>query len=255
MNIDDTMTFSIDKEREEYHFRKRRKKIIKLLISLIIWAIIIIYLLTPFSSYKMMNVKGNVYLDEEEVIELAGIKNTWWWLVDSKKLKDKLETYVNIDNVSVSKGFNGLNISILEKYPLATRDGKYLMNTTLELMEKSEYPYTIDKLVDVSELNSTYVNLFANQYIHVDLKIREYFISAKMQDEKIMIIEGKFNESSYFKIYLNLDCLSIKLSSDNFNKIKSEILGKVSDDNVQYDKDNPCIVKYNFTSVYEYRVE
>lgn len=252
MDNENTMTFSIDKERYEYHYKKRRRKIIRLLIALIIWAVLIVYLLTPFSTYKMMHVKGNVYLSEEEILELAEIKSTWWWMVDSSKLKSKLEKYDNIDNVSISKGFNGLNISILEKYPLAIRNNKYLMNTTLELMEKEKYSYTINNLIDISEIDDVYLNLFANQYIHVDLDIREIFYRAYMEDNKIIVLEGKFDESSHFIMKLNLDCLSIKLSRNKFLNIKEEILGKVNSINVEYSKDNPCIVRYNLTNVYEY---
>lgn len=249
-----TMTFSIEKERLEYHLRNKRRKTIRLLICLIIWAILIIYLATPLSTYKMMNVKGNVYLSRDEIIELGDIKSTWWWLVDSEKLKSKLEQHTNIDNVSISKGMNGLNISILEKYPLAIKDDKYLMNTTLELLEKDKYPMQIGNLIDISNLDNETTNIFANQFIHVDLVVRESFYSAAMQDNKIIILDGKFDENSYFKIYLNLDCLSIKLSNNNFLKIKNEILGKVNSHNVQYSQGNPCIVEYNFKNVYEYKV-
>ena len=44
MNLEDTMAFSIDKERKEYHERKRRRKITKLIISGVVWALIFIYL-------------------------------------------------------------------------------------------------------------------------------------------------------------------------------------------------------------------
>lgn len=254
MNMKDTMAFSIDKERADYHFRKKRRKVIKLFISLFLWLLLVIYLITPFATYKMMHVKGNVYLTEREIIELAGIKNTWWWLVDSQKLKDKLEEQENIDNVSISKNIYGLSISILEKYPLAIKDDKYLMNTTLELLDRENYKYKIDNLVDISDIDDAYLNVFANQYIHVDLKIRNVFTKASMQDDKIIIFEGHFDENSYFEMKLNIDCLSIKLSGDNFYKIKNEILGKVVNDNVKYNQGNPCIVEYNFTNVYEYRI-
>lgn len=253
MDNDNTMTFSFDKERYEYHHKKRRRKIIRLLISLIIWAILFIYLLTPFSTYKMMHVKGNVYIKEDEILELADIKGTWWWMVDSNSLKQTLEKHDFIDNVSISKNFNGLNISILERYPIASKDDKYLMNT-LELIEKEKYTLDIGEVIDINEMDSQYLNLFANQYIHVDLEIRNYFYKAKMEDNKIIVLMGKFNESSYFELKLNLDCLSIKLSNSKFVNIKEEILGKVNNDNVEYSKENPCIVRYNLTNVYEYEI-
>lgn len=250
---DNTMTFSFEKERYEYHSKKRRRKIIRLLIALVIWAVLIIYLLTPFSKYKMMHVKGNVYIKEDEIIEMANIKNTWWWLVDSSELKLALEKHENIDNVSISKGFNGLNISIFERYPIAIKEDKYVLNT-LELINKEDYKIDIGDVIEVNELDSQYLNLFANQYIHVDLDIRNTFYKAIMEDNKTIVLKGKFSESSYFEMKLDIDSLAIKLSSSNFIKIREEILGKMSIDNVEYSKENPCIVRYNLTNVYEYEI-
>ena len=254
MKNNSTMTFSIDEEQLAYHIRHKRRKIIRLLICLIIWAIMVIYLLTPLSTYKMMNVKGNVYLSEDDILNLADIKSTWWWIVDSDKLKNKLEEHPNIDNVSISKGFEGLNISILEKYPLAIKNDKYLMNTTLELLEKDKYQGNVSNLINISDMDEDFTNIFANQYIHVDLEVRERLIKGSMQDDKIMILDGKFDENSYFKMYLNLDCLAIKLSTTIFYNIKDEILGKMNSDNVQYNQGNPCIIEYNFKNIYEYKL-
>lgn len=254
MDNENAMTFSLEKERNEYHCKKRRKKIIKLLFALIVWVIVIFYLITPFSTYKMMHVKGNVYLKEEDILEFANIKSMWWWLVDKDELKEKLEEDKNIDNVSISKGFNGLTISILERYPLAIKNDKYLMNTTLNLLDKEEYAFKIEKLIDISEIEDKYLSLFSSQFIEVDLQIREVFYSGVMEDSKTIVLKGKFNESSYFEMKLNLDCLAIKLNEPNFLNIKREILGKISSDNVEYSKDNPCVVRYNLTNVYEYQI-
>ena len=253
MNQNSTMTFSIDQERLEYHLKNKRRKIIRLLICMIVWAIILLYMITPLSTYKMMHVKGNVYLTEDEILDLADIKSKWWWIVDSEKLKEKLEKHPNISNVSVSKGFEGLNISILERYPLAIKDGNYVMNNA-EVIGKEDYDLNIENLIDITTLSRDATTTFVNQYIHVDLNVRNVFYRAEMQDEKIMILYGNFDENSHFKIYLNLDYLSIKLSNNNFINIKSEMLGKVNSDNVQYKQGNPCIIEYNFKNVYEFKV-
>ena len=253
MNEENTMTFSLDKEKEAYHYRKKRRKVIKLLISMIIWVVIVVYLITPFSTYKMMHVRGNVYLKESEVLELSGIKNIWWWLVDKNKLKDTLEAYENIDNVSISTGFNGLNISILERYPLAIRDGKYLMNTSAELIEKDAYPYHIDKLIDISEIDEQYTSIFASQYLHVNLDIREIFYRGKTEKDKVIILFGKLDDV-YFQIKLNIDNLAIKLKEEQFANIKREMLAKIRNDEVKCELDNQCLVDYNLTGMYEYRI-
>ena len=253
MKNTNTIAFSIDQERLAYHSKNKRRKIIRLLVCLIIWGIIAIYLATPLSTYKMMHVKGNVYLKEEEILDLLDIKSTWWWLVDSEKVKTILEEHPNIDNVSISKGTKGLNISILEIYPLAIINETYLMNDG-NILKIEKYPLSIDKIIDISELTTESLSVFSNEYIHVDLAIRELFSRATMLDDKTIVMEGKFDESSHFKIFLNLDCLRIKLSSNNFLKIKSEILGKINEHNVQYSQENPCIVEYNFKDIYEYKV-
>lgn len=253
MDKNSTMTFSFDQEREKYHLNKKKKKLTRLLISLIIWCVLIIYLVTPFSSYKMMHIKGNVYLSEEEILDIANIKRIWWWLVDGDKLINELEKDPRIDNVSVSKGFNGLNISILEKYPIAIKEDKYLMNTT-EIIDKENYPYAVEKLIDITSLDNAGINLFANQYIHVDLSVRECFDFATMEDENNIVLYGKFEENCYFKMIISMQHLSSKLESDKFIKIKNEILGKMNNDNVQYSKENPCIVKYNLTNIDGYEL-
>lgn len=253
MDQNNTMTFSFEKERNEYHQNRKRKKTIRLLISLIIWSILIIYLCTPFASYKMMNVKGNVYLSDNEVLELAKVKRLWWWIVDGDALKNELEKDSRIDNVSVSKGLDGLNISILEKYPIAICNEQYLMNTT-EIIDKEKYPYPIDNLVDISDVDHVYINSFASQYIHVDLSVRESFYLATMLDEQNIVLHGKFDENSYFQMIISLRYLSSKLESDKIVNIKNEILGKIANDNVQYSKENPCIVRYNLTDIYGYEL-
>ena len=255
LNNQDTMTISVEKEILEYHQHKKRRKIVKLVIALAVWLLIFVYLATPLSMHLMMHVKGNVYLSEKEIIEMAGIKRTWWWATDSKKVASKLESYENIDNVSISMDINGLNISIVEKYPLAIRNGKYVMNIDSSLKEKDEYPYKdrIKNLIDISEISDDYVSTFISQFIYLKLENRELFTSAKMDGEKIIVMSGKINEECYFIIRLNLESLSIKLKDAKFDKIKNEILGNVKSGSVKYDVDNPCIVEYDYPNIYEYR--
>ena len=254
-----TMTFSIEKEREEYHKRKRKRKIVKLYISLVIWAIIIAFLCSPFASYKMMNVNGNVYLSEEEIIEYAGIKHSWWWIVDGNKVKEKLEEHGNIDNVSVSFDWRGLHISILEKYPLVSLviDGNsyYITNTSFVPVLQSECNFGETHLIDISELDESLRNDFVRKYSNVHLDVRNTFYKLETTSEDgVVIMKGKFNDNAYFNIEIKLEYLDVKLEEEKFNNIKEEILGKIGSSNVKYDIDNPVSVKYNFTDTSRYEI-
>lgn len=255
-----TMTFSIDKEREEYHARKKKRKMIRLYIALVIWVIIITFLCTPFATYKMMHVDGNVYLSEEEILEYAKIKNVWWWAIDADKVKNKLEEHHDIDNVSISFTWEGLHISILEKYPIATLniDGKdyYIMNTSFDPVLKSEHKYDIDNLIDITNLDESKRNEFIKEYSNVDLDIRSNFYGLESTlDEDVVVLKGKFNENAYFDIEIDLEYLSFKLDNEKFINIKEEILGELAKSNVKYGIDNPLYVDYNLTYNQDYKVE
>ena len=69
----------------------------------------------------------------------------------------------NSSNIEVIFSYRVLSsISILEKYPLALRNDKYLMNTTLELLEKDKYNREVNNLIDISDIDSLYLKLFLN---------------------------------------------------------------------------------------------
>lgn len=259
-NIDTAMTFSIDKEREEYHLKKKKRKMVKLFIAFVVWVTIVTFLVTPFATYKMMHVNGNVYLTETEVLEYAGIKDTWWWVVDSNKVKSKLESHENIDNVSLSFNFEGLHISILEKYPLAKRtfEGKdyYIMNTKFDPVLVSETNYDIEKLIDITDIESSVINDFAKQYSNVRLSVREYFYKLEAtENDRTVVLKGRFNENCYFNMEINIDeYFQLKLENQKINNIKEEILGKMARDNVKYGVDNPIYVRYNLTNIDSYKI-
>ena len=253
------MTFSIEKEREEYHLRKKKRKMVKLYISLVMWALIIAFLCTPFATYKAMSVNGNVYLSEEEVIDFAGIKHSWWWAIDSDKVRKKLEEHENIDNVSVSFDWKGVHISILERYPLAslTIEGNeyYITNTGFEPVLKSECHFYEDNVIDISNLPELKRNEFIRKYSNVSLNVRETFYGLEQTEKDgVVILKGKINENTYFNMEIKLEYLDVKLREEKFNNIKEEILGKISSSNVEYDIDNPVSVKYNFTDTSYYEI-
>ena len=254
-----TMTFSIDKERDEYHLRKKKRKKIRFYIALVIWVVIITFLCTPFATYKMMHVNGNVFLSEEEIINYANIKNVWWWSVDGDKVKNRLESHEKIDNVSISFTLKGLHISILEKYPLVkyVDNGKeyYITNTSFNPISSENCDYSEYKLIDISALDESKRNDFTKEYSRVSRDIREMIFELKKHsNEDYVILKGKLDENVYFDIEINLDYLSFKLDERKFNNIKAEILGKISGSNVEYGIDNPIYVRYNLTDINEFEI-
>ena len=253
------MTFSIEKEREEYHLRKRKRKMVKLYISLVMWALIIAFLCTPFASYRAMSVNGNVYLSEEEIINYAGIKYSWWWVIDSDKVRKKLEEHENIDNVSVSFDWKGLHISILERYPLASlvigENEYYITNTGFDPVLKSECHFYENSVIDISDLPESKRNEFIRKYSNVSLNVRDVFYGLETTEkDDVLILKGKINENAYFNMEIKLEYIDVKLREEKFNNIKEEILGKINDSNVEYDIDNPVSVKYNFTDTNYYEI-
>lgn len=120
--------------------RKRRIKYGRILMALII-LILLIYILFPIISFNIKNIyiKGNEYLTDQEVIEIAGIENypsTFNCLI--YPTKKKLEQNVMIKKANVTKkGIFKIYIEVIENSPLFYSEiNKKTILKDLEIVDK-----------------------------------------------------------------------------------------------------------------------
>lgn len=124
---------------------KRKKiKVFHFLIFLVIIGILVfsVYFILN-SPIRNINITGNVYLSDEEIIEQAGIKNyPSFFLTLSHQIKQNVEKLPIVKEVVVKKGlFNVLTIHVKE-YRIILKDGstnKYILENGKKLELTLEY--------------------------------------------------------------------------------------------------------------------
>jgi len=254
-----TKTFSIDVERANYHHKCKIRRRKRILIVALIWALILVYIFTPFSKVNL-KVTGNVYYTKKELMQMTYMnKNDHWWLFNTKNAKKTLESYTYIDNVSFSKSFFGVKLKINEVYPIAIKDNKYVMSDK-QLIEKEEYDLNnkIINLTSFDDINYDLLDVLVNEYRDIKLDVRNHF-------EKVEIVSSLIGENEYYnyvKLYGNdekIGSFVIKVDlvylNTKFNGNKySKIIEEVSKNNVKYGNDSPALIAYHYLNEEEFHL-
>ncbi len=256
--INYTKTFSIDLKRKKYHDNIKKNRIIRLCLVLIVWALIAVFLLTPLSKVKSINAEGNVYIEDEYILNNVNIdKNIPFFLLDYKKIKTDLEDDEFISKVSISNKFNVLTIKINEIYPVAEIESEYLLSNG-SLIKKNDYPYN-DLVNHVPSLNS---DLSTNLRVELGSKLSMINIEIlnKMEDINLFSkgIEGKIyylcdiefydEKVGYFILRMDLPYLNNKLEKNNYDFITNEI----ENQGIISSKENPLKIRYDLISINEF---
>lgn len=101
--------------------RKANRRLIVLLSLFFILIACVLYFLSPLSYVKTVEVKGNRYLSDEQIIKLSDLnKNQSIWKVDTAQLADHIKKNPEINNVDVVPVFpNSLKITVTEHDKIA----------------------------------------------------------------------------------------------------------------------------------------
>lgn len=123
--------------------KKRKIKIFHFLIFLIIIGILVFFAYVILNSpIKNINISGNTYLSDEEIIEKAGIKDyPSFFLTLSNQIKQNIEKIPIVKNVVIKKGvFNVLTVEVQE-YRVILKNGltgQYILENGKELALENE---------------------------------------------------------------------------------------------------------------------
>lgn len=250
-----TKTFSIDLERANYHLKLKKRKRKRILIVLIIWILIFIYFITPLSKVNL-KVSGNVYYSKDELVSMGYInENRLWWLLDADNAIRVLESYDYIDNIEIKKSFFGTKMTVSEIYPVGIYDNKYLLNNG-DLVIREDYDnhskienITSLDLVEESELEYL-SNKYSRVYLSVRNKINEIEIVKDSNNYKYVKLHCYDNRIGYFIVKVDLVYLDTKFNQNKYDKI----IGEISKNNVEYSREDPCLVAYHYINEEEFRI-
>lgn len=191
--------------------KKKKKKIKKKKIR-IKYKNVFIFLLVFLSLCYLINlclkiritniyIKGNKYLKDQEIIELAGVQN-YPKVIDtlSFKLKDKIEKNSMIDKVEISHKFRTLIIKVEENTPLYydNTKGKTILKNKEEVSEKYNTPVLLNYIPDKKQkrFHEEMVNLPEN----IRQKISEIKYDPNEKDDERFLLS--MNDGNY--VYLSL---------------------------------------------------
>lgn len=250
-----TKTFSINTERINYHHKCRQRKIKRLIVVLLVWLIILIYFVTPFSKINI-KINGNVYYSKEEIMNMAYInKNGYWWLLDKEKAIKVLESYEYINNVEITKSPFGTKVEIDEIYPIGIKNNKYILDNG-NFIDVNEYPNNskITSITSFNNINDEDVKEVVNKYSKVPLEIRKYFYNVDIvgdsNDYKYVKLYGYDENIGYFIIKVDLVYLDNKFKENKY----ALIVEQISKNNVKYSEDKPCLVAYHYPDEREFHL-
>lgn len=159
--------------------QERKNKISGFIKSLLFLALLIItiYILiqSPIFAVKQINIEGNRFLSEEEIVSLSGIHTgTNIFRVDFRDAKEKIKTLPMISEVVLKRQYpNEVKISVTERTPLAN------LAVPGGFIEIDKKGYYLRKL--------TSFNVNDNLPIITGVKYSKQEIGQKINEENLMV--------------------------------------------------------------------
>lgn len=190
------------KNKRKVKKKKIRIKYKNVFIFLLVF-LILCYFVNLCINIRITNIyiKGNKYLNDQQIIELADVQN-YPKIIDtlSFKLKSKLENNVMIDKAEISHKFRTLIINVEENTPLYydNTKGKTILKNKKEVSEKYNTPTLLNYIPDKKQkrFHEEMVNLPEN----IRQKISEIKYDPNEKDDERFLLS--MNDGNY--VYLSL---------------------------------------------------
>lgn len=135
----------MEDQAQKFIERKRKKKFRKkvtIIVLLLTGVTLGIIFKAPFFDIENISVSGNIVLDSKKIINQKEIIGQNIFLLDQKKLEEKISNDSYIKSVTIKKKIpNGLDIKIEERkmiYKIKEDEKYYILNKSLVLMEIKE---------------------------------------------------------------------------------------------------------------------
>ena len=164
--------------------RKRNKALLsgRIFVVGLLWAIIIAYLVSPFSKASIVSYEGNYcVIDQKDVYTIGEFDDsTFWWNINLKEVENKLLSYGDgkyILDVDISYNINGIKV-VLEENKIVGRFKNASDNYVYVLRDGSTF-------VDDSTLNTSqhyYDKKHLNETKNIPLVQKEIVESVSCKD-------------------------------------------------------------------------
>lgn len=237
--------------------QKKKKKALlsgRIFVVLLFWAIIISYLVSPFSKAKIVNYGGHHCVIEKEDIYTIGEfdDSTFWWNINLKDLEEKLMDYAEgkyILDVDISYTINGLKIDLEENkivgkflnsssnYVYVLRDGSTFvddltLDTTQHYYDKkhlnntSHIPYVDYKIVSSNSGKDVMEELAKFELTDKVSKIElAPSLSNGAVEQYKLTFSKELNHLNYdLEVIININDLVSVLTNENYSLLTAYVL-------------------------------
>ena len=211
-------------------FYKAKRLYLLLSVFLCLVLIGIVYFLTDYSNIFRISVDGNVYLKDEDIIELSGLSTSSKYLLTRKKsVENKIKNNNFIEDCDVELiDDRVVKITVKEKkaigYTLENGENVLVLADDSRLNLNKDNIYLIEKVPLLEGFSKDQIILIGKNFVDVDYKmINEiseihYYPSLKFQDHELIMRDGNYIFTSVYginRINRYYDIVSSYSSKDN----------------------------------------
>lgn len=209
--------------------RKKKKSLLfitQIVFFVLIWASLLVYILTPLGKVGQAHIEGNYYLSQSEVLNYAKIKkSTLLVSVNKEEIEDRLNANSRIQNASVKWSPFSLSISFNEIVPIAKIDDSILLSNGSKyevFILNNDYDLDPSTLHLAQFVNSPFLGNIPQVKFLESLKILEKGLFNKTDYLDITRI-GE-DDTLYYGIY-------VKVNDDEYIRIRTthELLAEIYD--------------------------
>ena len=207
-------------EKEDAKVTVKKIKIVNILIVLLLLYIIGFYTYkVVVSPINNIFVVGNKYLTDQEIIDIAGIRNYPSFILTTKyNIKKKLLKNDLIDEVKIKKSFGRmLTIELKESDPLFIYNDKVILSNSKEIENKNYKLPTITNYVEEDILNKL-IEKYQNVDDEIKIMISEIeYVPNDIDKERFIITmnDGNYVYITLYKITSINEYIKIVSTLDN----------------------------------------
>lgn len=207
-------------EKEDAKVTVKKIKIVNILIVLLLLYIIGFYTYkVVVSPINNIFVVGNKYLTDQEIIDIAGIRNYPSFILTTKyNIKKKLQKNDLIDEVKIKKSFGRmLTIELKESDPLFIYNDKVILSNSKQIDNKDYKLPTITNYVEEDILNKL-IEKYQNVDDEIKIMISEIeYVPNDIDKERFIITmnDGNYVYITLYKITSINEYIKIVSTLDN----------------------------------------
>lgn len=251
--------------------RKRNKALLsgRIFVVGLLWAIIISYLISPFSKASIVSYEGNYcVIDKQDVYTIGEFDDsTFWWNINLKDVEEKLMSYADgkyILDVDISYNINGIKVVLEENkivgrfknasdnYVYVLRDGTtFVDDSTLNtsqhyydkkhLSETKNIPLVQKEIVESNTCKDVMEELSKFELLDKLGTIAKAKIYAEgiVEQYKLIFPKEKTGMNYDLEVYINLEDIVSVLSNENYPLLSAWV------------KDNKeCLINNKYSVIY-----